>query len=99
MHIRFERSQLLGQLEGDHDFAHADRMKPCRSLLCQTHPQFAIVNSQTLSKFFAITAAPDHFKKISGQKACKPEGAEQIVEEGDYSWVVVFWFRHGDRLM
>src|SRR6266487_722761 len=36
--IRFERSQLLGQLEGNHDFAHAHCMQPCRSLLRQPRP-------------------------------------------------------------
>jgi hypothetical protein len=87
MHVRFERSQLLDQFESNHDFANADRVQPCRSFLAtarQSRAQVAVVYSEALAEFFAVTAAANHFQQIAGQEEQKPDRPKQIVNEANH---------------
>src|SRR6266496_101507 len=87
-HVRFKRSQLLGHLQGDHDFAYADRVQPCGAFpapLGQSRAQVTVVNPQPLTEFFAITAAANHFHQIAGQKEQKPDRPKQIVDKTNHS--------------
>src|SRR6266496_1913476 len=86
--IRFKPSQLLGQLQGNHDFAHTDRVQPCwpfSATLGQPRTQVTVVNPQSLTEFFAITAAANHFHQIAGQKEQKPDRPKQIVDKTNHS--------------
>ena len=84
MQIRFENAQRVRELQRNHDFTHAYCVQPSGSLLRQSCAYIGPVNSETLPKFFAITAAPEHLQQIARQKEQKPEWPKQIVDDADH---------------
>ena len=87
MRVRFERSQPLDQFESNDDFANADRVQPYRFFLVtagQPLAQVAVVYSEALAEFFAVTAAANHFQQIAGQEEQKPDGPKQIIDETNH---------------
>ena len=48
-------------------------------------PHLAVVNSQPLAKFFAVTAAANHLGEIARQKDQEPERPKEVVQESYHS--------------
>src|SRR5438270_275736 len=62
--IRLKNAYLPGQLQRDADFAHANRVQPGRSSLRQALTYLDIVESEALTKLFAIAASAKHFDEV-----------------------------------
>src|SRR5215469_5061288 len=64
----FQSPQLGRKLECDTRLAHADGVQPGDSTRNQSLSDIGIVESKTLTKFLAITAAAKHLDQITRDK-------------------------------